>query len=288
MLHALEEISWPLDQLKIVAVDNASNDDTGAILKSFQTTLPLTILSCNIRGKNTALNSALHLIEGDLVVFTDDDIIPAKNWLSELVAAAARYPSADLFGGHILPEWPREPPKWILEHVPLGVTFALTEPSMPEGDVDPRFIWGPNMMCRSYLFGGGHRFDERIGPNEGHYIMGSETEFTKRMAMAGANCCFVPSAKVCHIIREHQLSRKWILGRSIRFGRSAYLKFDSADKVSTIFSVPRWILRKIVVLWVRAFLAGSTIGTDASFSYQWQLFHYWGCLIQARMSTTHD
>ncbi|MCF7980674.1 MAG: glycosyltransferase [Pseudomonadales bacterium] len=281
MLEALKKVSWPLDQLKIVAIDNASTDETSAILEKYSHDLPLHPVYCETRGKNKALNSALHLIEGELVVFTDDDVIPSANWLDELVDAASKYPHADIFGGAIGPAWPYEPPNWIIQNVPLGLVYSLTNPSLESGEIDPGFVWGPNMMCRANLFRDGNRFNESYGPSSGHYVMGSETEFTIRMSNRGCKCWFVPTAIVKHIIRSKQLKRQWILNRSIRYGRYCYKRQPSSKPVKKFFGYPRWIVRKMIESFAAGLMRGSIVGTAPSFKYQWQSYHYFGQLIES-------
>ena len=91
---------------EVVLVDNAGNDETARISESFSVLIPLKFLVEKAPGKNNALNSALDHAAGDLIIFTDDDVIPDKAWVKSLVAAANRWADADLFGGRILPKFP--------------------------------------------------------------------------------------------------------------------------------------------------------------------------------------
>ncbi len=52
-------------------------------------------------GKSRALNAALRIAQGKLMVFTDDDVVPQPDWLSQLYSAAQRYPDVNIFGGQI-------------------------------------------------------------------------------------------------------------------------------------------------------------------------------------------
>jgi len=291
MLEAIKKLSWSFDELKIIAVDNASTDNTVNILNSYVSQLPLQVISCPERGKNKALNTALPLIEGELVIFTDDDVIPKEDWLIQLTSAANQQQEYDIFGGKISPQWPYEPPKWILESVPLGMTFAITDENLPKGPIDPGSIWGPNMMCRSQIFFNGNRFNENVGPSQGNYIMGSETEFTIRMSQLGSKCYFVPTAEVKHIIRENQLTRKWLLNRSLRSGKSNFLKHrhhSSFTNSKQTFGLPRWMLIQGITNYFKSILHGSWIGTEKSFRYQWKFYQFLGYFIQSRHSKFHE
>lgn len=205
---------------RLVVVDNASTDATPAILAAAEARGELSVLREPGRGKNRALNRALPLVCGsDLVVLTDDDVLPEPDWLRRLWAAAQARPDHAMFGGTIRPQWPGPPPAWIFEHgVPLGVVFAATE-LQREGPIPADLVWGPNMAVRGAVLREGHRFDETVGPDGGMlYGMGSETEFTTRLERAGHRAWFAADAAVGHIVRAEQLDERWILGRAYRHG----------------------------------------------------------------------
>jgi len=248
MLSAFCQLIKPRQGWEIIAVDNASTDNTEVIINSFVYKLPITYLYEGRQGKNYALNSGLALVKGDLIVFTDDDIIPEQEWLIKLEKCMDFHPDYTIFGGVIKPCWPRQPDKWIINHVPLGVTYALTEEGREEGDVFPGLVWGPNMAIRREVFDAGHRFDTSVGPNGKNYVMGSETEFTIRLHKAGYKSWFCRDAVVQHIIRDYQLDSKWIIKRAYRFGRNMYRQESKLfnPEIPMLFGVPRWRFAKLL------------------------------------------
>jgi GT2 family glycosyltransferase len=222
MLETLERLEPPTGGWKVVAVDNGSTDDSLEILKRYAVKLPMTVLSEPRRGKNIALNSALALVEGDLVALTDDDIILPLDWLMTIENAAAQNLDYDIFGGAIHPVWEECPPDWLLRCVPkswLGWT------DFPEGPINPHSVFGANMAVRSSVFRA-QKFAEGIGPNGSTlYAMGSETEFTMRAERAGHRCWHFRAAPVGHIIRAHQLKREWLQQRAYNLARGDRRKF---------------------------------------------------------------
>lgn len=206
---------------KIVAVDNGSTDDTARILKDYVGRLPLTCLSEPRRGKNVALNRALAEIEGDIAVMTDDDVVVDPNWMLQVKAVFDAHPEVDVVGGRIEPLWPSPPAPWILKAVPLIVAYAATPADYEDGPCGPQRVWGPNMSFRARLFReGGIRFNERIGPDGTKvYAMGAEVEFCRRLQADGYKMWHASKAVVKHIIRDHQLTRRWLAGRAYRHGR---------------------------------------------------------------------
>ncbi len=209
-------------QWKAVVIDNGSTDSTAEVVERHARDLPLVLLKEPRGGKNAALNRAVGEAQGDLLVFTDDDVIPDPGWLAALRQAADQHPGFSIFGGAIRPLWPHEPPT-LLSSVSLGAAFAITDPGLPAGPVLPAQVWGPNMAVRRAVFEAGLRFDERMGPNGASYPMGSETSFNRAAAAHGFRCWFAPDAIVYHIIRPLQLEPGWLLGRAFRAGRGRFL-----------------------------------------------------------------
>src|ERR1700682_3265176 len=126
VLDAYEALVAPVGGWQLVIVDNASTDDTPSVLRQFRERLPLELIRTERRGKNVALNLGIQHLRGELVVLTDDDIVPEADWLVTLSASANANGTYDLVGGTIAPIWPTEKPEWIERLVPLGATYGIT------------------------------------------------------------------------------------------------------------------------------------------------------------------
>jgi len=228
VLQAYTQLQPPSSGWKLVVVDNGSTDRTHDIVASFQDKLPLTYVFEGKPGKNFALNTGLAHLEGDLAVFSDDDIYPHSDWLIRLQAAADAQLSYAIFGGAVIPRWEAEPPDWI-NCVPRGPVFTLSEPNWEEGPIWPTFIFGPNMAIRAEIFKAGTRFDPSIGPRGTNYAMGSETELIQRLARQGNKTWYARNAVVEHFIRLQQMNKAWVLKRAIRYGRGSFRRIKAGD-----------------------------------------------------------
>jgi hypothetical protein len=103
------------------------------------------------------------------------------------------------------------------------------------------------MAVRATVFATGHRFAEDIGPDgTRRYPMGSETEFTMRMAAQGYQCRHVPDAVVGHQIRRESLNPAWVFARAFRYGLGEQVKAMRLNGWSgaTLFGRPRWMFRR--------------------------------------------
>lgn len=204
---------------EVIVIDNASTDNTGETLKSFTDRLPLVALHEPEQGKNRALKRGMGNARGDLFVFTDDDVIADPKWIFEFHQAAKRWPQDNIFAGRIIPRYPEYTPAWIhnLDRRKRIVSFGEYHPQSVEGPV-PNSPAGGNMAIRRKIFDE-FQFSERIGPNGKQYAMGSESELLIRLQEAGNRFIYVPTAKVDHLIREDQVTLKWLFGRAQRMGR---------------------------------------------------------------------
>ena len=244
---------------EVILADNAGNEETASISKSFSSSLPLKYIIEKAPGKNNALNTALEHASGDLLIFTDDDVIPDSKWIKALVDATGRWKTADLFGGRILPKFPdgmAAPP--IDDAVFLRLAYVIADWDLPEGEHPAGKIWGPNMMVRRRVFDRGLRFNPNIGPTGTSYVMGSETEFLLRASGAGHTAVYVPSAMVYHQIRPVQLTHSWIYGRAFRVGRG--LAYNNNSK--PVLKIRKWMLREFANLFTR-YIYSYAVGTES-------------------------
>ena len=281
VLEGFCRLMEPSGGWKVIVVDNGSTDDTPQVLAEFQGRLPLQPLSVPQPGKNKALNAALPLVAGDLVVFTDDDVFPRTDWLIRLREAADTQPEYSIFGGVVISRWQVEPPRWALWSE-LGAAYTVSSPLAKEGPVAPELwsgtIVGANMAIRARIFESGARFDPAVGPNGGSYAMGSETEILLRLAWQGHKAYHLQGAVIEHLIRKEQLDQAWVLQRAVRFGRG--LLRQSPD-VKLWFGMPRHLFRDIPKQAVVVAATWLSMREEALFQARWFFNIYWGKAIEA-------
>lgn len=235
---------------EIIAVDNCPQQTAKQLVGSYQTLLPIQYLFTAVPGKSSAINLGLAHAKGELLVFTDDDIIADPAWLHELAAAAKRHPEVDIFGGRILPKYPDNyqllDKRIDFDNEFVKVAYGEADWQQPEGLIAAERIWGANMMVRKKVFTQELRFNPDIGPNGENYAMGSETEFLLRAYAACHAGIYVPSALVHHQVRKEQLSLEWLAGRAERLARGR-IQMKYLRSQNTISAVPRYLYRKFLV-----------------------------------------
>lgn len=245
-LDSLRACRVPACGLEVLIADNGSGAATARVCREFKTALALRRLEIRGRGKTVALNEAVQSAGGELVVFTDDDIDFDAEWLCELWDAAVAWSDHVIFGGRVLPRWPKPPPSRLDGSRFLGLLYTRLDPG-DEGGPLPGFCpFGPNMALRRSVFDQGFRFDPEIGPGSRSGVsMGDEADIGRRLEATGHEAVYVPRSRVYHRVRGEQLRLSWQLARGVRYGRMLG-RFEQNRACARWFGVPRWLYREIV------------------------------------------
>ena len=230
MLDALAEVQAPQRAWRILVVDNASTDETPEILRKWAGRLPLTILHCPTPGKAAAQAFGATFLEGDLIILTDDDILPDTGWLRALERAADKNPTASIFGGGIEPR-PIEPVTGWYEAARDYYYDLFGRISLPYGVVSGAdTIFGPSMMMRQAEAMKALSRSDALGPTftlkggKRVFPLGDESEMIARLERAGAVSVFTPDARVGHMVRAFQTELPFMLQRAQNHGRGVAIR----------------------------------------------------------------
>lgn len=209
-------------RFEVIVADNGSTDGTPDLLRRGHPGLDLRSVRVDTPGKGRALNAALRLARGELVVFTDDDVEPDPRWLAELFAGAERYADCAVFGGRIdvnraaVPAWVRR------SHNLMGL--LTTEHRPAKADVIygyGRYPFGPNMAVRLERLRGLDRpYPEDMGPGTALPV-GDESAFFLRFSPPEAtDRRYLAAARVFHAVDDAHTGLGSALRRSLHQGRA--------------------------------------------------------------------
>ncbi len=176
-------------------------------------------------GLSAARNAGAAAATGDVVAFTDDDVVADPEWIAELLAIYEAHEPAGV-GGHVIPDWPDRRPAY------LPAEFNWLVGAMDEPFVDPpepqpvRNTFGCNISFdrETFLAAGGFRTD--LGKNQDNPLQGEEAELCARI---DGEFWYAPDAVVRHEVDDSQLSVGYLLDRSFWQG---YSKAALADELS--------------------------------------------------------
>lgn len=241
--------------LEILVIDNNSKDHTKEVVlhESTDSPYPIRYVFESSQGKSFALNRGIQEASGDLLLFTDDDIVPPTNWVSTMNEACVEY-HADCFGGKVLPLWLDTPPDWItsqtlkrnvngiLAMLDYGDSVITATPGS-----DENFLFGCNIGFRKEVFNEVGLYRTDIGPTAGKLSRGEDTEMMKRVLTAGKKAVYVPSIHVLHKVEKERMTLKYARKRRFDGGVSDYQRLVTNKK-----RIPLWYYRECIQLLLTA------------------------------------
>jgi glycosyltransferase involved in cell wall biosynthesis len=100
---------------EVIVVDNASTDDTRAVVEARLPHPQLTYCYEGTLGLSAARNRGAAIAHGSLLAYLDDDAEASADWLAALAEAFVDYPQAAIAGGSVSLLWPADctPPRWL-------------------------------------------------------------------------------------------------------------------------------------------------------------------------------
>jgi glycosyltransferase involved in cell wall biosynthesis len=240
LLGSLRNVEAPDGGWELLVIDNGSSDGTAPILRSFaaEGRLPLRPLWEPRRGKSRALNLAVPAARGDVLAFTDDDVVVQPQWLRAFERAAARHPEAIGFAG-------RAPA--LGGPTPRGHGIVNYDHGNLDFEIKPfeRPPLGVNVAFRRLAFERYGLFREDLGP--GSPVQRAEdTEFVRRLWLGGERLRYVADAVAQHPVHKERLSRRFSLRHRFRVGRSNARMTGRPAAVPTVGGVPRYLYGSIL------------------------------------------
>jgi glucosyl-dolichyl phosphate glucuronosyltransferase len=224
------EVEW-----EIVVVDNNSTDHTKELVTDFSKRHPrwITYMFEPRQGKSFALNAGIRVARGEVLAFTDDDVVVEDTWLWNLAQplAAGNWAGA---AGRVVRQWSCPPPCWLRlegKYKKIGWALVSFELDQEPGALPPSSPpVGANMAFRKEMFAKHGAFRSDLGPQGGDIStptgISEDSEFGYRLAWAGERLRYEPSATVYHPAAQERLTEEYFLqwwftrGRyGARFGR---------------------------------------------------------------------
>ena len=211
---APDSLAWEL-----LVVDNNSRDGTRSAVQDFigKARIRVRYLFVAQQGVSHARNAGLANSQAEIVGFTDDDVDPARDWVSTIATVMADT-CADIVGGRIQPTWHRPPPPWLEHATFLRSSLAIIDDATPMAVVDSAAmptVWGANMAFRRKVFDRVGAFNTQRGVVGRKLYRGEESDLVRRALDAGFRVVYDPRLIVSHRIGPDRM-------RVAYFGRFAF------------------------------------------------------------------
>lgn len=230
-------------EYEVIVVDNDSTDGTRLVVRRYEVEFPGIVRYYREprRGQCYARNTAIAAAGGEIVVFTDDDVLVDREWLNEIYREFTRDPALSLLCGRVLLAH-----KW-LQNVSLQPSdqrqiFIYPNPGS--------FVMGANMAFRREIFARIGMFDVRLGPGR-FFPASDDTDFFYRALKAGYRILYAPNVLVYHnhdrVVTEQACRLEYGYGK----GCSAYMLKHAMRGDAYAMKMVYWLVAKLPEKWQR-------------------------------------
>jgi glucosyl-dolichyl phosphate glucuronosyltransferase len=268
-----DDLSWDL-----TVVDNCSKDNTHQVIQDFARTVSFSVayLFEGALGKSNALNTGVLAAKGDIVAFTDDDVILHPEWLASLKRGFEEFECAAI-AGRVIPVWNQPKPDWLEMRDQQAIVNLDFGDEWKEIQRSPL---GANSAFRKTVFSTYGLFRTDLGPSgERRGITCEDTEFGRRLLRAGEKIVYSPSAIVYHPVAPHRPTKPFFKIWYYNDGRSSVRANLWPESETYYFGIPRWMYRGIV----RSFVSWIfSIDSTRRFQHKLSTYRALGRIVEAR------
>lgn len=274
----------PGRSVEFIVVDNNSSDHTRQVVEQCQREWPVLRYEFEpAQGLSHARNHGIGCARGEFILFTDDDVLPAVDWLEQTVAGLVRH-DADACGGYIAPIWEAPPPAWLTERF-YGFLAVRTDREDDYPIDSPSLApFGANMAFRRQVFDKVGLFDTERGRKGKVLASGEDGEMFERILAARLKAVFLGGSRVRHKVEAFRMTKAYI--RRWRRQTSRNLALSRGMPGSRrIFNIPLYLFPQFLRAVWRMLSARLAAPADEAFNREIIVFHFIGTfegLLKAR------
>ncbi len=190
------------------------------------------------RGAHWARNAGATVSLGEILYFTDDDMIADPDLLAKIVEPFSMDVNVGSATGRVLPSWETEPPVWVLQHL-RNALLSLNDrgDALIISDDDPGVFSCHLAILRDVFFrAGGFNPDT----NAGEFVGDNETGLNIKVRKLGYSFAYVGESVTHHMIPASRMTQAYL---NSRFADQGFC--DSYTDYRAIRPGPLKLLRRV-------------------------------------------
>lgn len=284
-----QKFSSPL-HWEVVVVDNNSTDQTRKAVEEAQRDWPTLRYEFEpAQGLSHARNRGISVASGEVLLFTDDDVLPEPTWVETVLAGMAKC-NADACGGYIAPLWETPPPAWLTSrfHGFLAIrTDSEDDYPITSASQAP---FGANMAMRRAVFDQVGLFDTNRGRKGKVLASGEDGEMFERILARGLKACFLGQARVHHKVEAFRLTKRYFRRWRLQTSRNIAMS-KGFPGTRRICNVPLYLFPQFLRAVLRVISGHLSTPKDEAFNREMVVCHFLGTfqgLWSARKGTVNE
>jgi glycosyltransferase involved in cell wall biosynthesis len=212
-LDSFLQQSYPKDCYEIIIANNNSLDNTKKLLKQY------CLMHKNVKtfveknqGSHYARNSAAKKAKGNILYFTDDDMIADANLLVELVKVFSLSPTVGSATGIVLPKFISPPPKWVCKSLINGYLSLTPESRIEELIITPNdIVFSCHQAVKKDVFFAAGGYNPDIV--NGIWIGDNEVGLNLKIKELGFKFAYTAKSVIYHTIPESRTTLTYLINR---------------------------------------------------------------------------
>ena len=228
---------YPNDCFEIIIVDNNSTDSTRMVAEKYsgRTDPVVSYLFERRQGVHYARNSAAKKARGDILYFTDDDMVAEPSLIAELVKVFDLDPHIGSATGKIVGRFDVPPPEWVRKYM-VNNLLSLTGEDKPEELVisSDDIVYSCHQAVRREAFFSCGGFNPEN--TAGVWVGDGETGLGIKMKQAGYRFAYTPKSVIYHLIPQSRTTLCYLIKRIGNQGNcDAYTEYRKHRDRNRIF-----------------------------------------------------
>lgn len=208
------EQNYDKERFEIIIANNNSTDNTSEIINNLVKESPISIrhIMEKRQGVHYARNTAAKIAAGDILYYTDDDMIADKNLLREIVKVFTFDQNIGTATGMIIGKFDDSPPQWVKKHL-INAYLSLTDEKRNEElIITPEdLVYSCHQAIRKDVFFSAGGFNPEN--TAGTWIGDGETGLNLKIKKLGYKFAYTSKSIIYHIIPKQRTTLKYLIKR---------------------------------------------------------------------------
>jgi len=236
---------------QLIIVNNNCTDNTDEIVSNYKSALPILYLKEPVQGLSRARNTGLNMAKGQLIIFTDDDVEPCKEWLDIYWKAFLENQKGYFWGGPIDSDYESGKPDMDLLSVApssvRGLVWGTPKRILSESEYFISANWAAPLVM--VLKAGGFDIEKGLGSSS-NVSIGEETDLMRKLCELNLSRMYLPNAKIQHYVPKEKCTLEHVLARSEASAYDGYSKYKYRLRSWIIFKKPIGLYIHIMVYYL--------------------------------------